>query len=98
MNDSNAAPNIKYGADETPILNLNDHCLQKIFRFLDAENLCSIANVNERFKRNAETVFPLEFKSFEIHIDWGSAEWMLNYDRLENFVGNFWGIHRGIKG
>lgn len=40
---------------------LNDHCLQKIFAYLCLNDLCSVADVCNKFKHNAQKVFASRF-------------------------------------
>lgn len=52
----------------TNILDINGHCLQKVFFYLGVGDLASVAEVNQWFKTNAQTVFPLKYKSFEYKV------------------------------
>lgn len=40
----------------TNILDLNDHCLRKVFSNLYVKDLASVAEVNQRFKVNAQAI------------------------------------------
>lgn len=71
------------------ILDLNDHCLQKILRFLDSPDLASVAMVDGRLRKNAISIFPLKFKSFAFGNTAESQDLMEDLDKLECFLENF---------
>lgn len=41
------------------ILDVNDYCLQEIFKYLDLSDLCAAADVCDRFRNNAQAYFKL---------------------------------------
>lgn len=49
---------------------LNDHCLQKIFAHLCLNDLCSVADVCNKFKHNAQKAFATRFSSVTFY-NWG---------------------------
>lgn len=71
------------------LLHLNDHCLQRVFSLLEIEDLFSVAQVNERFKENAQTVFPLEHENFQLAFGSGTEPWNHDFNRFENFMDIF---------
>lgn len=48
--------------DLTIVSKLNDHCIQKIFKHLDAFDLADVAEVCVRFNENAHSIFELKHK------------------------------------
>lgn len=51
----------------TTILDLNDDCMQEIFKYLDLFGLCNVADVSIRFRQNAQAYFAnSEYKDFSI--------------------------------
>lgn len=47
----------KFCADATTILKLNDDCLSEVFKHLDLQSLCAVADVCNRFRQNAKVCF-----------------------------------------
>lgn len=52
----------------TNILDLNIFCIQRIFDYLSVKDFISVAQINERFKSNAQSVVPIKYNSFELKI------------------------------
>lgn len=44
-------------ASTTTVLHLNDDCLLEVFKFLNLQDLCSVADVCYRFRKNAQDQF-----------------------------------------
>lgn len=72
------------GDDCGNILDLNDDCIREIFDHLNLMDLFSVAEVCQRFQKNAQKRFAIHHKSvnfFEIAT--------LDVDQMKNFMGTF---------
>lgn len=70
----------------TTILDLNDDCMQETFKYLNLLDLCSVADVNTRFRQNAQAYFAYsKYKDFSIldpeynsyAVDWSQLRQLL---------------------
>lgn len=74
------------------LLWLNDDCLQKVFSYLELEDLCSVAEVCERFKLNAQIQFAQQHQ--RVRISWygettRSTRKMQYFERIMRNFGAF---------
>lgn len=70
--------------DGLNILDIDDDCIQEIFDYLDVMDLCSVAEVCERFRANAQRQFAVHHKSLHF-----LEVATLNKHRMASFIENF---------
>lgn len=103
-------PDVK--RSEPPNLNtLSAECLQKVFKQLHLRDLISVAEVNVRFKRNAEEVFKSTYQTtylnvFELiegddsfHPKWFQLHWLRRkfYELFEQMLRNFGPLIKSLR-
>lgn len=92
-----------YGSDSyeeahgTPVLWLNDDCLEKVFGFLSEEDLCSVADTCKRFKYSAQSEFQLHRSHITFENHFGPENSFPNTTiMLPNMLRNFGAFMKAI--
>lgn len=68
----------------TSYLDLNDDVLREIFRNLDADDLCAVADLCSSFKRNAQAEFAQRYKDLRFDTDQHAADYVYDADNISN--------------
>lgn len=85
----------------TTIYSLNDHVLREVFKHLNTAELCTVADVNTDFKRNARAEFSHRNKakcftySFERIGNW--KKYAVQLQRLFSILRNFGTVFRSME-
>lgn len=84
--ESNPAPE---NAPPNSLLRLNEKCLTKLFKYLDAETFATMANTCKRFRITAEKVYPEMHKEFKFTGLHGNSEMRRVIRKFGQFITSF---------